>query len=1009
MPVVSRFGAVPEVSDDPDALYREAARELLRSLDADAPWTPALERLLLHLDNEHGRVEELIVRMLARRDQWLRHVVRVGAAAGDDRAADDAAARAELERGLAGAVVDALARARSLMGDELHAEIVALARSAAAHLIDAGDAGDITACAGLASLEHETTTALAAWRGVASLLLTAGDAWRASVSKAIGFPPKDAFKARMQDLLAALSCGEYEDLRAALAAVRRLPPASYSDEQWATIGALVEVLKAAAGFLATAFQLNGATDFTGIAIAARTALGVEGEPTDLALGLDYQIRHLLVDEFQDTSHGQFELLERLTAGWTAGDGRTVFAVGDPMQSIYRFREAEVGLFLQAQRGGIGAIRLEPLTLSVNFRSQRAIVDWVNEAFATIFPSADDIGSGAVRYTPSAPRREALAGEAVAVVPGIGKDFDEEAAQIAGIIRREREASADASIAILVRSRAHLEMVVDRLRRDGIRFQAVEIDRLRDRPVVGDLLALTRALVHPADRIAWLAVLRVPWCGLELADLAALTDGSPDSAILELLADRRRLAWLCDAARARVERLLAVVADDAAERRRRSLRRTVEGAWLALGGPACAASEPELHDAYRFFDLLDAHDEGGDVLDVALLEKDVDDLYASPDMAERGLQIMTVHKAKGLEFDVVILPGLGRGTQHDAAELLLFTERPHERRVDLLLAPIKASDAEDDPVYRFLRELEKQKRDHENRRLLYVAATRARDRLYLLGNAEIASPMKPATGSLLAHLWPMVSRHFEELRLRMIDGEGDGAGTTAAAMPRPASRAERRGLVRLAATWQPPAAPSDVVWERSGLEVAGVDAEDDRRSRTWAEATTRHIGTAVHRLLCRIARDGAETWSPERVESRSGAVRSILAGLGIGDEELDRATRIVIDAAVSTLRDERGRWILSAAHEAAGNELGLTGVVGGELRSVKIDRTFVDADGTRWIVDYKAGYHESVADRESYLDMEMRNYRGQLDLYAELLGALEPGRTIRRALYFPRLGGWREIA
>src|SRR5688500_2912092 len=94
MPVVSRFGSVPEVSDDPDALYREAARSLLKALDSDEKYVPALEKLLLHLDNDHPRVEELIVNMLKRRDQWLRHVVRVGAS----EQVDALATREELER-----------------------------------------------------------------------------------------------------------------------------------------------------------------------------------------------------------------------------------------------------------------------------------------------------------------------------------------------------------------------------------------------------------------------------------------------------------------------------------------------------------------------------------------------------------------------------------------------------------------------------------------------------------------------------------------------------------------------------------------------------------------------------------------------------------------------------------------------------------------------------------------------------------------------------------------------
>ena len=113
---------------------------------------------------------------------------------------------------------------------------------------------------------------------------------------------------------------------------------------------------------------------------ALRALGTPDEPTDLLLSLDVRVHHLLVDEFQDTSNSQWELLERLTAGWEAGDGRTVFVVGDPMQSIYRFRDAQVGLFLHARRAGLPGVKLEPLTLSTNFRSQAKIVEWVNQVF-----------------------------------------------------------------------------------------------------------------------------------------------------------------------------------------------------------------------------------------------------------------------------------------------------------------------------------------------------------------------------------------------------------------------------------------------------------------------------------------------------------------------------------------------------------------------------------------------------------------------------------------------------
>ena len=114
------------------------------------------------------------------------------------------------------------------------------------------------------------------------------------------------------------------------------------------------------------FQTQGEADYVEIALRALRALGTADEPTDLALAFDYRLQHILVDEFQDTSFSQLDLLERLTGGWADGDGRTLFCVGDPMQSIYRFRQAEVGLFIDLQQHGLRNLRLQPLRLGSEF-------------------------------------------------------------------------------------------------------------------------------------------------------------------------------------------------------------------------------------------------------------------------------------------------------------------------------------------------------------------------------------------------------------------------------------------------------------------------------------------------------------------------------------------------------------------------------------------------------------------------------------------------------------------
>ena len=171
----------------------------------------------------------------------------------------------------------------------------------------------------------------------------------------------------------------------ALARVAKLPAPRFTEAEWEALEAIISLLPIAETMLAEAFAARGAVDFQAVSLAALKALGTEDEPTDLMLSLDLKVQHILVDEYQDTSGTQLSLLEALTRGWTDGDGRTLFVVGDPMQSIYLFREAEVGLFLEARAGRIGTVRMEPLTLSRNFRSEEGVVSWVNGTMEEAFP------------------------------------------------------------------------------------------------------------------------------------------------------------------------------------------------------------------------------------------------------------------------------------------------------------------------------------------------------------------------------------------------------------------------------------------------------------------------------------------------------------------------------------------------------------------------------------------------------------------------------------------------
>jgi ATP-dependent exoDNAse (exonuclease V) beta subunit len=736
-------------------------------------------------------------------------------------------------------------------------------------------------------------------------------------------------------------------------------------------------------------------DFTAVSQAAVRALGDADAPTDLALALDYRIRHLLVDEFQDTSQSQYELLARLTAGWEPDDGRTLFVVGDPMQSIYRFREADVALYLRARMEGVGGVPLEPLELGANFRSDAGIVDWVNETFSYLLPEAEDLASGAVRYSPSQAVHAASEGVAVVVHPAAGRDREAEAEQVVALVRRARTEQPDQRIAILVRSRSHLSHIVPAFKTAGFGYQAIDIDRLVERPVVQDLHALTRALLHPADRVAWLAVLRAPWCGLALADLEAVAGFDADACILEALRQAHVIERLSVTGRARAARIVACLQRFADQRGRGTLRRRVEGAWLALGGPATAVEATDLADAETYLATLDDLERGGDLADFAELDAAVARLYARPDpAADERLQIMTIHKAKGLEFDTVILPGLGYAPRESDKPLLRWMERPREHGdSDLLLAPIRARSRAEDSIYDYLEQLDKVKGEHEDGRLLYVAATRARRRLHLVGHANVRNGRPaPARRSLLERLWPAVGRHFEGLAEEP-DAEGK-ASVTATVQP-------RNVLRRLTADWSPPPLAASVIAPRP--PAAAASGSNDVEF-SWASETAKHVGTVVHRALQRIADEGLDDWSLVSAATRRSAHERDLRRLGVPETELEGATARVTAALSAAVADERARWLF-APHAEAHSELRLTGLVGGDLIDIAIDRTFVDGDGLRWIVDYKTGVHEG-ADPEGFLDNERERYRAQLERYAVLVARFD-ARPIRLALYFPLMRGWRE--
>ena len=996
MPVASQLGPLPTPSDNAQRLYRQAARSVLTEIEKGSQRNRLLaedvQRLLAWRDHNLREMEDLLAELLAKREQWLRVL---GPAGAPDREYLQALMTGLIEQHLlqaAQSLTEALESARS----GTH-ELAALARSAAGTLMAEGKSGRILDCIELDALPGPSVRDLNRWRGLVELLLMKNQAaFRKTVDIRQGFVAKSAEKERMLTLLASLSSNEA--LSRMLTLVRQLPQPSYADNDWQTLESLIRVMQQAAIELQLVFAERGQSDFAALGEAALRGLGDDRETvTDLGLYLDYRIQHLLVDEFQDTNYSQFRLLEKLTRGWQPGDGRSLFLVGDPMQSIYRFREAEVGLFMRVRDFGLNALKLTPLRLSANYRSQTQIVDWVNTAIGPIFPEQEEIASGSVAYAPSSSKQGDRGEIEILTLP----DRATEAQVLAELLRQERHRAG--RTAIIVRSRSHLAEILPALRRAGVRYRAVKLDPLIARPVVQDLLALTRAIHNPADRSAALALLRAPFAGLTLDDLDRLaglqagqepvqTGLKPSAMANAHPFNPDALQRLSDDGRARATRVFDALQQAQRLWRQRSLRDLVEGAWHALHGPACL-EQPELdvQDAADYLDFVELAEREDWLEDAQVFEERLQveqsghqlDQNESDDSA--ALEVLTMHSAKGLEWDWVILPGLDRAPRSRTGELLNwlpFTDQAGHERV--LLAPLRAATQAQNPeIVEFIRGEQAARDRFENQRLLYVAATRARQKLTLSAclDADKETP-KPPASSLLGELWPQLEQTFL-------------AELNAARHPTPpAASMPDQSLKRVAGDWIG-AVGSGLTWQpRLPLREHETEIEFN-----WAGMQARRVGSVIHRLLERVGQIGIEQLDNAQRVRLMRRIPHLLLALGTADTELEETVTIVQSAFENTLSDPTGQWILSGKHRDSACELALTGEIEGALINAVIDRTFIDEQGCRWIIDYKSGFHDG-ADLDGFLAAETRLYRDQLRRYAQLFRQMEE-RPITTALYFPR--------
>lgn len=882
MPLLSKAIPFSELTDQPSELYRLAAEKCIATALNSETYFNHLSVVQDHLGNNPQRLIDLFILMLGKREQWLRHVVQAK----------------DFKREYFEYILETIQ-------NQLIAQINSICTSGIKSLLESTLIYQ--------QQFHQTPVITNSWidwdsfnfwQSLSNLILNQKGEFRKRFTKKDGFPPGSSFKSpdeialakeiktKLDSILHLIN--ENQKLSALLQQAQIVPSTAYTDEQWRVLQSVIALLPLLAAELSITFSQESKVDFNEIALQAIQALGYEG-PSELALYLDYEIKHLLVDEFQDTSKRQFHLLERLTESWIEGEGRTLFLVGDPMQSIYRFREADVGLFITAWQHGINQIRLNPLSLNCNFRSSAAIVEQVNTICKAIFPARSDSLKGAVSYAPS----QTLSNEYSYPFIGIScLSKEEESLYLAEYIKQH----PNEEIAILVRSRSQLSYIVSQLQLQNINIEGIDLENIANNYYIGLLLSILNLHLNPDDTLSFANILSSPLCGLNYQELEILcssteTHFAPNKCY-------QNLSQLPVKIQQRVEKVLTIFKWADSHRYRLDLLMIIHQVWHKLHGHACL-DENQKKDVEQFWLLLENQKQLPFCIEA--FKRKLSSVFSSH-VTTSPVKIMTIHKSKGLEFHTVILPSVEYYSVDTDTPLLSWYETNEN---DLLLSPIHNAFEQQDQLTKFIRNAYKEKDNFERQRLFYVALTRAKKKvIFLRANSEVSSIPK---GSFLHYINNFVE--FEPLKI--------SENTI---------HSKATSFLRLEQSY--------FEQYEIPLETAGFNEMQKNIFPEWQQI----LGTFIHEQLYFFAEEHCKPFSNIDYAEHK------LIEMGLDNSELDSALKTYQQCIENILKSDTGLWIFDQ-HQQANNEYQLATKNGNYI----IDRTFVE-NNTRWIIDYKITYN-----------------------------------------------------
>jgi ATP-dependent helicase/nuclease subunit A len=746
---------------------------------------------------------------------------------------------------------------------------------------------------------------------------------------------------------------------------------------------------------------EGSLDFIEIELRALKALEwIDGAPSKAIASLTSRIRHILVDEAQDLSDTELAIISKLTEGWMPGKDNTLFFVGDPQQSIYRFRKANVAIFkmLADKEKGLPReseepLKLDVLKLTVNFRSEPDIIAFVNGLFDGLFDDREYVDGTA--YSPFVHKSGAGIPEAGTLPKySFANDYremkEEQAVTVAVFHEKEnlvkwftgrvaeliQKTGDKESIAILAPRRKVFDPYLESLRSNGIALNMVEGSKLMETHGIKVLFNLLKAVVNPSDDVSWLLTLGSPLLDLGPAQL------------LELSRESGRWSQKLFEGRYFDEDKAASFRKASAGFYKMPGGSALFELWESLDGPALFAGKYGLagvEDARKFFEILEPLYSLPPVEMIKKMETALETTFEPPDpeAALSVVQAMTIHQAKGLEFDNVFVLGLDdKSTTGDSSKSPFLIERfdcrPNDenRHFDFLLAPFE----EKEITYSVLEDIDKKRGEQEFLRKNYVALTRAKKRLFLTGTLT----KKHEAKGFMKHVIDMIGREARE------DSE----------VPEPPA-------LKGAAAGRKALEPDDIpVFEpqRQAYEIISasreVEVSEDGgrpvRASEENEEDLRVRGIAVHKLFEGLANNkglptekAVEVWlKEESVSPEEGYARELL-------EEAAKAWQIEEFRSLTEGAQLIPEWSLEMPGEENKLYLGRLDLVikkGGEIH----------------IIDYKTG--KPGEDKERWIKGKIEEYRPQVKIYKEMIAKMEKieEEKIKAWILFTRAGELREV-